>query len=149
LFERVLKRKFNKGELGHGSNGNAPSKKEKARFAECDRAMKAFDAIGPDDSDAVIAKAIADELMTGVRIMFDGPPYCFFISPIIGPCPIEFDWQGEDAVGIKTRDKERARSWAIEALLLGYSVFRQAQGPRGTGWGWGSIAQVRERRRAR
>jgi hypothetical protein len=40
-----------------------------------------------------------------------------------GPCPLEYDWQHRNIVGIRTGDEERARRWVIDALLLGYSPF--------------------------
>jgi hypothetical protein len=45
-----------------------------------------------------------------------------------GPCSTPHDWRRKTAVGINTRDRARARQWAIDALLDGGRV-RRTIGP--------------------
>jgi len=60
-----------------------------------------------------------------------------------GPCPLPYDWQHKNVVGISTTDAERARDWCVKALLLGYSVARSFR--RGCGGGGnGSLAFWRD-----
>jgi hypothetical protein len=115
---------------------------KKHSLAELHAAEDARHAIGPDASDENIAAAEADWLTARTH----QPPYHLGINHDVrpsaakkaemlrkiypdrpfdptGPCPLEYVWQRHNTVGIKTLDRERARAWAREALLLGYRVF--------------------------
>jgi hypothetical protein len=129
-------------------------------------AETAYEAINPDDSDETIAAIVADWLTTRTS----QPPYRLGIFHDVRPsaernferskkyfpdrkpyqpygrCPLEFDWQRKNTVGINTLDRERARQWAIDAMLLGYAVFKY-WGLRSGGGSSGSLAEVRERAR--
>lgn len=61
-----------------------------------------------------------------------------------GPCPLHYDWRHKNTVGISTRDESVARQWIIDAMLLGYGVFRHIVKHSG-GSGQGSIAAIRSR----
>jgi hypothetical protein len=133
-------------------------------WARADTAMSALD---PDADDVTVAGVIADCLTCGW-----GPPHYLSIFHDIrpssvrrvekirekfpnyqpyqptGPCPIRVDWSRKNMVGIKERDCETAKRWAVEALLLGYSVFHVSK-IGGSGGGQGTIAEVRQRKRER
>lgn len=125
-------------------------------------AKRALDAINPDDSDQTIAAAIAEVLTTkdyqppyrlGIfhdvrsstakhveRIRKYDPDYQHYER--YGSIPLEFDWQIKNTLGIRTLDRERARQWAITALLYGYDVFSYLGG---IGGGGNSIKEARGR----
>lgn len=131
------------------------------------RADAALSAIGPEADDATLAEIVADYLTAG-----KGPPYYLFILhdvrpsterrlarkrkynpayPVdepFGPCPLRYDWQRKNVVGIKTDDRKVATQWGIEALLLGYSLF-QTHKIGCSGGGQGTLAWIRERKRER
>lgn len=134
-------------------------------YPTMNEALDRLDAIDPDRaSDEVIADIIADYLL------WSKPPYCLYIHhdvrvstqrkiermrkffpdiPVHSIVPrVPYDWARKNIVGISTRDRARARQWAIDAMLAGYAVFH-GHGPkgRGGGWGRGSLAEVRERER--
>jgi hypothetical protein len=126
---------------------------------------EALASIIPDDSDEVIAQIVANYLLMSRR-----PPFVLSIfhdvrpSSIrrvekwkqirpdyepanpVGPCPVPVDWHYKNLVGITTRDYARAEHWIIEAMLLGYGVFR-GRSRHGTAGGQGSLTQIRTRLR--
>jgi hypothetical protein len=124
---------------------------------------QAVEQLKPDDGDQVIAAAVADYLLRerarryhlsvihdvspsvprSFREQFGQPDY--LVDPV-GRCPLAHDWHYKNKFGITTDDLDRARRWIIDAMLAGYSVFRGSQ-RHGGGWGYGSIAKVRERQR--
>jgi hypothetical protein len=134
--------------------------------AEEDAAYDALNAVDPEASDEVIAALIADHAvkqlpssrLIHLSIMHEiRPREIQRIERAIerdskaghdpfGPCPLPFDWQSRNTVGISTRDPERARQWAFDAMLAGYAVYRQGR-RNGSGGGMGTIAHVRDRRR--
>lgn len=129
------------------------------------RGEELYYAIDPDADDATIAEAVAE-----VLVVRDPPPYCFSIFHDVrpstprkvekmqrmnpayrwdqpfGPCPLRYDWHRKNIVGIKTADREAAKAWARQALLLGYAVFYQ-HSIRSWGAGKGTLADVREQLR--
>jgi hypothetical protein len=155
-------------------SGVRESRKMTRREAEAElgrawaRADDAFWALDPDAPDAEIAEAIAECLVTTT-----GAPYILAVFHDVrpgtpkriarlekfvpgctagerfGPCPVRYDWSRKNLVGVKTRDREVAKRWAIEATLLGYSVFYQFGTISGSGFAKGTIAEVRERVRER
>jgi hypothetical protein len=100
----------------------------------------------PDASDKEIAEAIADFLL----VMYSLRRYCLSIICPSDPAPADYDWRREDVVGINTRDRDRARQWAIDAARAGYSV-RRSLGPERPKFFLGalSIASVRADRAQR
>jgi hypothetical protein len=60
------------------------------------------------------------------------------------PCPLSYGRKGKNHFFIATRDRDRARRWIIEALMAGYAVNRRTSGRNGTGYGYGSLTQLRQ-----
>jgi hypothetical protein len=129
---------------------------------EWQRADDAFWALDPNADDATIAEVVAERCVAG-----HSPPYYLFIihdiKPItlrhiarmekhwpgyrhsdpVGPCPLRYDWQRKNIVGIKEPNREIAKQWAIDALLLGYAVFETWK-ITCNGAGRGALAEVRK-----
>jgi hypothetical protein len=129
-------------------------------------AAAAVEAIDPDASDEAIAATVADYLLT----MYPAPTYYLSVfhdarpstarrierlrkqlrqpnyqpGQPFGDCPLPFDWQHKNIVGISTRDRARARQWCINAMLAGYGVF-SSHTRGGSGAGQGTLAQIRHR----
>jgi hypothetical protein len=138
----------------------------KERWEEHDRARAALDAIDPDNiDDESLRFLIADELTAGrgpryiLSIIHDVRPSALRKLERIrkrlpgyegnpanptGPCPIEYDWDHKNVVGIITLDRDRAIQWAIEAMRFGYTVFQQNT-KRGCGGSPGGPDHVRKR----
>jgi hypothetical protein len=134
------------------------------RRAVEDAAEDAMASVDPDATDEVIAVVIADYLVTQLptsrtchlsvlhelrprelaRFRKYSPERPFDHG--IGPCPLPYDWQRKNVIGISTRDRDRARQWAIDATLAGYCVFRSFH-RNGSGGGQGTLAHIWERRR--
>lgn len=130
-------------------------------------AEHAVNHVDPEASDQAIAEVVADYLLAMFRrsrtyrlsIMHDVRPSASRrverwrkhlpdhqpVEPT-GPCPLAYDWHRKNIVGISTRDRDRARQWAIEASLAGYCVYRDWSS-QGGGSGRGSIEHIRKRRR--
>jgi hypothetical protein len=118
----------------------------------------AMDQIDPDASDEIIAGVVADYLMSrGARhfsIFQDVrrtaarryKRFGFRPPSNVGPSPLPYDWAYKNIVGISARDRLRARQWIIDATLLGYEVFYSLT-RQGAGFGQGSLAKIRKRRR--
>jgi len=108
-------------------------------------AEKAMHDLDPNDSDQEIARIVANYLQLPMRhshayhlkIIHDVRPSTvrrlekirktwpsYEPADPTGPCPVVFDWQNKNTVGISTRDRERARQWIVDAMLAGYGVFR-------------------------
>lgn len=134
----------------------------------CRRANVAEDvleAMTPDATDMEIARAVADYLLANrpphhlsifhdvcpstpkriARIRKDFPNYQ---GQPHGPCPLHYDWRHKNTVGISTRDEPIARQWIIDAMLLGYGVYRHIS-KNSWGGGQGSIASIRSRHNQR
>jgi hypothetical protein len=135
-----------------------------------ERAIKAaddaMDNVDPDASDETIAGITADYFLIGfttrhlsilhdvrpstqrtierIRKRFEQPDY----QPAdpTGPCPLPYDWTRKNAVGISTKDRERARQWCIDAMLAGYDVHHRSS-KTSASFGRGTIAQIRAWRR--
>lgn len=113
---------------------------------ELERARLAVVEINPDDDDATLAPILAERCVAGHT-----PPYYLAIlhdvrrnAPATIACPIRYDWQYKNKVGIKELDREVAKQWAVGAMLLGYAVYAMWK-VHGSAIGPGTIAQVRER----
>jgi hypothetical protein len=129
-------------------------------------ASNAMDNIDPDANDEVPAGIRADYLMTGhymttrhLAIMHDVRPSAqrtierirkyrpdYEPAQDTGPCPLPYDWNRKNIVGISIRDRARARQWCINALLLGYSVHAY-DNKNGAGFGGMTLAAIRKQRR--
>lgn len=59
------------------------------------------------------------------------------------PCPVPYDWQRKNIIGISTDDRARAHAWIVAAMLKGYEVFYSSN--KRNGGSPGSIEHVRER----
>ena len=136
-----------------------------ARARAADAAM--YDLDPTDMSDAALAQCVAEYFVTR-----GPPPHRLFIlhdvrpsaerniararkqfpnyqpADPIGPCPLDYDWTRKNLVGIRG-EEDRAVRWIVEAMLLGYAVFRCFGGIRSGGSGWGTLAQIRARHRER
>lgn len=93
------------------------------------------------------AKRIARCKKIGVELGRELPDWAYSRDPI-GPCPLRWDWQRKNIIGIETMDREEARAWAVEAMLAGYCVYHHTS-ISGSGSGNGSLAQARKRLRER
>ena len=125
-------------------------------------AEDALDAMTSDASDMEIAQAVADYLLANrpphhLSIFHDVRPSAekqiarvrkhfpnYQPSQPHGPCPLHYDWRRKNTVGISTRDESMARQWIIDAMLLGYAVYRHIL-KNSWGAGQGSIADIRAR----
>jgi hypothetical protein len=129
------------------------------KFDERKRAETKLFETQPSASDQTFAEVMADYLVAaslcysrvcrlGINHNISKPGTIY--APSVhrdersGPCPLSYNWRYKNLVGISTPDAEHARAWAIEALLLGYSVFRPNRGSRGAGSGMGTIAEFRK-----
>jgi hypothetical protein len=125
--------------------------------------------VGPDVDDNALAAIMADYLTEG-RWSPHGKNYYLSITHDVrssalnaiaarrkydpdfepnypvGPCPLHYDWQYSNTVGIKTKDSRVAKQWAIEAILLGYSV-HWGERIGGVTTGVGTLAHVREKKK--
>lgn len=59
-------------------------------------------------------------------------------------CPLEYDWQRKDHVGIETGDRKKAEAWLVRAAALGYLISEVDSAHRETGPQF-SIAIARRR----
>jgi hypothetical protein len=84
----------------------------------------AMDSGDPEADDEQIAATIADFWLA----MYSWRWYCLSTDEYYSPCSTPHDWRRKTAVGINTRDRDRARRWAIDALLDGGRV-RRTIGP--------------------
>ena len=136
------------------------------RYAAENAAYDAMDAMDPDASDEIIAGLVADYLVTQLpnsrtchlSVLHDMRPSALrnlerirkynpdYDPGPVGPFPLPYDWTYKNVVGVSTRDRDRARQWAIDAMLAGYSVFRSF-GRHGSAGGRGTLAQIRAHRR--
>ncbi len=135
---------------------------------EEDAADAAMATVDPEASDQIIAETVAEYLVAQLpssrlyhlsiihevrpreirrleRIRERNPDY--EAGEPTGPCPVPYNWQNKNVVGVSTHDRDRAKRWAIDAALAGYCVFRSFR-RYGSGGGQGSLAEIRERRRA-
>jgi hypothetical protein len=120
-----------------------------------------LEAMAADASDMEIAQAVADYLLAKrpphhLSIMHDVRPstpkriarlrkdFPNFQGQPHGPCPLHYDWHRKNMVGISTRDESVARQWIIDAMLLGYGVYRHIV-KHSWGGGQGSITAIRSR----
>ena len=139
---------------------NKPSWSEIHRRANA--AEDALEALAADTSDLEIAQAVADYLLAArpphhLSIVHDVRPstpkrvararkhFPDYQGQPYGPCPPHYDWRHKNTAGISTRDESVARQWIIDAMLLGYGVYRRFTKKSGEG-GQGSIAAIRSRK---
>jgi hypothetical protein len=107
-----------------------------------------------DVDDATLAGLIADYYIVMFPSVLAKQKWHFSIFHDVrkrstaGPCPLEFDWQHKNVVGISTKDSTRARDWAVRAMVAGYAVFHSFR-RNGSGGSQGTLAQFRERKRVR
>ena len=88
-------------------------------------ALERMDRLSTDASDLEIAEAMAEYYIAvanrrRIRLSIFHDVRKRTTEP---PCPVEYDWQHKNTVGITTADEGRARDWAIRAMILGYAVF--------------------------
>jgi hypothetical protein len=111
------------------------------------RELDPLERVTSADSDAAVAKLIADHLLESV-----GARGYYILSifhdvrkrSTAGPCPVEYDWHRKNIVGIRTKDRAQAERWIVECELLGYGVFRHYS-TGGFAAGPGAIQEVRQR----
>lgn len=115
-------------------------------------------AMDPDADDWFFALAISNYLLArpghGTDVIYLGINHNIrtagrWKTADAGPCPLRYDWVYKTQVGIQTRDRAAAQKWIMDALLLGYNVYRRENGSTHNGGGVGTIADVRKRLRAR
>ncbi|HUI12582.1 MAG TPA: hypothetical protein VL048_03825 [Xanthobacteraceae bacterium] len=76
------------------------------------------------ETDLVIAEAITDYLLAAAMLRTRCKRMMeFSIISDWKSFPLQFDWRRKGALGIKTKDKERAHDWCMKALLAGFGVF--------------------------
>jgi hypothetical protein len=112
-----------------------------------EEAEDAMNSLNPDASDEAVACAVADLYLARTA-------HLGFITLSIfhdvrlrsraGPCPLPYDWNRKNIVGVTTRDRVRARRWIISAMLAGYGVFYHMS-RNSSGFGQGSIEAIRRR----
>jgi hypothetical protein len=122
-----------------------------------------LDALAADAPDEEVAEALADYYVASglavsrrktihFSILHDArghtrqAPHDWAPPP---PPPLAYDWTHKNSIGISTTDEERARPWAIAAMLKGYVVFYQSAKACGGGSSRGTIADWRERQTER
>jgi hypothetical protein len=147
------------------------TKSRESYWQEEELAAKALDEADPDANDATLARIVV-EYMTS-----HPPPYCLSVfhdarpsalrriermrkiwpdwqpsnasGNAAGPCPLRYDRHHKNTVWIRTNNREEARRWGIEALLLGYALFHARKLGCHVAGGQGTLAEVRERARGR
>lgn len=85
--------------------------------------------ITADNSDRNVANMIAAAMLET-----DRQPYWFSINHDVRPpkclaCPVHYDWNLKDRVGIKTLVRERAFDWIASAAMHGYQINREGGKP--------------------
>ena len=137
----------------------------KSYWQEEERTAMALSRADADAADATLAELVVDYMVARK------PPYCLSIfhdvrpstlrrierirkmrpdwqpSPArgtaAGPCPLPYDRHYKNTVW----NREEARSWGIQALLLGYALFHSRKLGCWIAGGQGTLAEFRERAR--
>jgi hypothetical protein len=92
-------------------------------------------------SDAALAGAIADYYIDFIANQRKWHFLIMHDMRVAGPCPVEFDWQHKNIVGIDTNDRARARDWAVRAMLAGYAVFHSGWSRGRSGYSQGTLRE--------